>query len=123
MSSMTTKLAAAAVPRLSAWAVAGGTCGLLAAIGALPSGARAVLLLAFIAAGPGAAVLQYWAGDVPVIAQRALVPVVGLAVVILVVSAVLLLGWWAPRPVLLALAAVTVVLAGVEIGRTRAAGR
>lgn len=106
---------------LPAGAATGGVAGLLAAIGALPPGARAVLLLAFVAIGPGCALLQYWNRDLPAVAQRALVPVLGLAVVVLVVSGTLLLGHWAPRLVLVGLAAGTVALGAAGlVGRVGA---
>ena len=104
-------------------AVAGGVSGLLAAIPLLPPGARAVLLLAFVGAGPGSALLQFWSGRVPALAQRALAPVLGLAAVVIVVSGALLLGYWSPRVVLFTLAAATCVLGVVGLGQRRRSAR
>src|SRR3954468_19108917 len=87
--------------RLSTWAILASVCGLLAEVSALPSGVRAVLLLAFILAGPGSAIVQYWSKQLPAYAVRALVPVVGLCVVILAVSGALLMGVWSTRLTLL----------------------
>ena len=110
----------APMSRPSTWAVAGGACGLTGAVGALPSGVRAALLLAFVAAGPGSALLQYWAASIPPVAQRALVPVVGLALVVLVVSFALLLGWWSPQATLLGMSALTVAVGVLAVRRERA---
>jgi len=119
MTALATRLAALRPDPLPVAAVAGGAAGLLAGIDPLPPAVKAVLLLAFVAVGPGGALLQYWTSDVPALAQRALVPVVGLAVVVLAVTGALLLGYWSPRVVLLALAGATVVLglAGHRWGR------
>ena len=122
---MTALLPSLAAPRhdpLPVTAAAGGVAGLLAGIGPLPAAVKAVLLLAFIAMGPGSALLQFRSDAVPSLAQRALVPVLGLAVVVLVVTGALLLGYWSPRVVLLALAGGTAVLgvAGWWRGRSAA---
>jgi hypothetical protein len=102
------------VDLLSTWAIAGAVCGLLAAIGPLPSALKAPLLLAFVFLGPGSAVLQYWAAALPAIARRALVPILGLSIVFLVLTASLLLGYWSPRVLLLGLAVATVIVGVVN---------
>jgi hypothetical protein len=94
------------IHRCSTWAIVGGACGLLAAIPVGPSLIRALLLLAFLFLGPGAVAL-YWVRDLPTMVVRALVPLVGLSIVLVVVSLSILSGYWSPRPTLLALAAVT----------------
>jgi len=107
------------VRRLSTWAIGGAVCGLVSAVGALPSAAKAVLLLVFVFVGPGSAALEYWAATIPGVAQRALVPVLSFSIVLLAVTVALLLGVWSPRIVLLALAAVT---AAVGLANLRLVG-
>jgi uncharacterized membrane protein len=92
--------------RLSTWAIVGAGCGLLAAVPFLPSGLKALLLLTFVFVGPGSVIVDRFK-DLPIVAVRALVPVIGLSVVILIVSLSLLLGVWSSRVLLLALAVVT----------------
>jgi hypothetical protein len=120
MTAIATRVAALRLDPLPATAAVGGACGLLAGIGPLPAALKAALLLGFVAVGPGSALLQFWSAGVPPLAQRALVPVLGLAVVVLVVTGALLLGYWAPRVVLVALAAGTVAtgVAGWWRGRS-----
>lgn len=101
---------------LSTWAMLGSGCGLLAAIGPLPPGLKAVLLLTFVFLGPGSAVLQYWSAELPAVARRALVPVLGLSLVFLVLTGSLLLGYWHSRVLLLSMAVAT---AGVGVVNRR----
>ncbi|MET0898799.1 MAG: glycosyltransferase [Mycobacterium sp.] len=91
---------------LSTIASAAGYAGVLGAVALLPSPARVVLVGAFVLLGPGALVLS-WYPRLPMNAVVALVPTVGLAVSVLVVSGLLLLGFYAPTPVLLVMAGLT----------------
>lgn len=102
----------ASLERLSTWAVLAGVCGLVAAVGPLPTVVKTLLLVVFVFVGPGAAGMHHWQHTMPVVATRALVPVLGLAVVFLILTLSLMLGGWSPRVVLLAMSAATVV-AGV----------
>ncbi len=92
---------------LSSWAILGAGCGIAAAIPGLPPLASGLLLAFFAFVGPGSAVVDTWFAVLPTVAVRALVPVVSFSVVLLVISLSLMLGFWSPRVVLLALAAVT----------------
>lgn len=102
--------------KLSTWALAGAGSGLLAEVAFLPSPARGFLLLAFILLGPGSAALQRIHG-LPTVAVRALVPVTGLALVLLTVSGALLMGVWSSRLILLALAVLTAMVALLDMRR------
>lgn len=95
---------------LPAWAVAGAVCGLLAAIPALPSVARGVLLAAFVFVAPGAAILS-WARTLPSNTVAALVPVTGLAVILMVTGTASLIGAWQPRLTLIVLAVLAIAIA------------
>jgi signal transduction histidine kinase len=97
--------------QLSSWSLMAAAAGLLAEIPLLPPVIRAFLLLGFVLVGPGSVVLD-WFGELPKVAVRALIPIVGLSVVILVVSLPLFLGFWSSRVTLAALAVVTAALAG-----------
>lgn len=92
-------------------AVAGGLCGLAGLISSLPSGLRLALVLAFIAAGPGCAVLsRFPAVGSHVIA--ALSPIIGLSVVTIVTG--LTATWHAMNSsVILAVSAVLTLLLAV----------
>lgn len=89
------------------WAAVGVACGLLASVGAIPSPARALFLLGFVALGPGSAVLAYWEGELATSVVRALVPVTGLALVTTAVSLGLFLNLWSPRLLLLCVVVAT----------------
>ncbi|MGH8891128.1 MAG: hypothetical protein ACRDV3_15375 [Acidothermaceae bacterium] len=95
---------------LPAWAIAAAVCGLLAAIPALPSVGRGVLLAVFVFVAPGAAILS-WARTLPSNTVAALVPVTGLAVVLLVTGTASLLGAWQPRVTLIVLAVLAIGIA------------
>ncbi|CAN5472769.1 hypothetical protein BH11ACT6_BH11ACT6_42290 [soil metagenome] len=97
---------AALAAGLTTTATVAGFAGLLSAIEILPSPVRVALLGAFVLLGPGSLALS-WFAHLPLNAVVALVPVVGLAVSVLVVSGLLLLGFYAPTPVLLGLAGIT----------------
>jgi hypothetical protein len=88
---------------LSTIATVAGYAGVLGAVALLPSPLRVVLVGAFALLGPGALALS-WYPRLPLNAVVALVPAVSLAVGVLVVSGLLLLGFYAPTPVLLAMA-------------------
>ncbi|CAN5342407.1 hypothetical protein BH11ACT7_BH11ACT7_16240 [soil metagenome] len=114
-------------PPMTAAALAGGLCttaifaglaGLLTAIEAVPSPVRVVLLGVFVLLGPGSLALS-WFANLPRNAVLALVPAVGLAITILAVSGLLLLGFYAPTAILLALAGITA--AGGLLRRARPA--
>jgi hypothetical protein len=119
---MSMPLSRAARPTgLDATALAGGVCGLLAAIGPLPSALRALLLATFVVIGPGSALVRWWRDRLADVAVRALVPVSGFAVLTVVLTVSLYLGVWSPRWTLLGLAVATVVVAAVGAQRVRRA--
>jgi CHASE2 domain-containing sensor protein len=107
--------------RLPTWALGGAGCGLLAEVSLLPSAVKAVLLLAFIVVGPGSVAVQRFGPTLPLVAVRALVPVTGLAVVLLTSTGALFMGVWSPRVTLLALAVVTAIAGAAQLwsGRDR----
>ena len=88
---------------LPLWAVAASGCGVVAAIPALPSVARGLLLAVFVFVAPGAAILS-WARVLPANTIAALVPATGLAVTLIVTGIASLAGLWQPRATLLAIA-------------------
>ena len=94
--------------RLAVLAVGGASAGLLGAVPVLPGAVLLILIGAFVLVGPGSLLLS-WFSDLPTEVLCALVPVVGIAVSILVVSGLLLLGVYAPLPILLGMAAATLV--------------
>jgi hypothetical protein len=98
----------AVASRLALLAISGAAAGLLGAIPVLPGAVLVVLVGAFVLIGPGSLILT-WFSDLSSDVLCALVPVVGIAVSILVVSGLLLFGVYAPLPILLAMAAVTLV--------------
>ena len=93
--------------RLSTLAVGGGVAGFVGAIGVLPSAVLLLAIGAFVLVGPGSLLLSWFSG-LPTTVAVGLVPVAGLALCILVVSGLLLCGVYAPLPILLGMAAVTV---------------
>lgn len=104
--------------RLALLALGGASAGLLGAIPGLPGALLLILIGAFVLVGPGSLILT-WFSDLPTEVLCALVPVVGIAVSILVVSGLLLMGVYAPLPILLGMAAAT--LMGGLIRRRRLA--
>ena len=92
--------------RLTTLAVAGGVAGLAGGIGLLPSALLLIVIGLFVLVGPGSLVMT-WYPDLPGEVVCALVPVVGLAIGMLVVSGLLLAGVYAPLPILIAMAALT----------------
>lgn len=87
-------------------ALAASACGLLAPVPVLPPALRALLLAAFVLAGPGVAVLL-WVAPLPPKASFLLAPVLGLAVTILTTTAAAFFWLWHPLAVLAVLAAAT----------------
>jgi hypothetical protein len=94
--------------RLALLAIGGAGAGLLGAVPVLPNAVLLIAIGAFVLIGPGSLLLT-WYGDLPTDVLCALVPVIGIAVSILVVSGLLLLGVYAPLPILLGMAATTLV--------------
>ncbi len=98
-----------AVPgRLALLAIGAAIAGFLGAVPVLPGAVLLILIGAFVLIGPGSLILS-WFGDLPTEVLCALVPVVGIAVSILIVSGLLLFGVYAPLPILLAMAVATLV--------------
>lgn len=98
--------------QLSTWTVLAAGCGLLGAIPVVPVAVSGILVGLFVLVGPGAAVVDHFTATLPKFVVTALVPLVSLSLMVLLVSGTLMLGLWAPKPVLLILAAATGV-AGV----------
>jgi hypothetical protein len=101
--------------RLSIAAVALGLVGALGAIRILPSVLLALVVAAFMLAGPGSLLLS-WYTHLPAYAVAALVPAVSVAVCILVVAGLLMLGIYSPVGVLLGLTSATVVCGLLRCG-------
>jgi hypothetical protein len=94
--------------RLSITAVALGLMGALGAVRILPSVLLALVVAAFMLAGPGSLLLS-WYAHLPAYIVAALLPAVSLAVCMLVVSGLLMFGIYSPVVVLLGLTSATVV--------------
>jgi GT2 family glycosyltransferase len=94
--------------RLSLAAVVVGLIGALGAISALPTVALAIAVGAFLLAGPGSLALS-WYTRMPASVLFPLIPAVSIAICLIVVSGLLMLGFYDPVVVLLGLAALTVV--------------
>ncbi|OJF12239.1 hypothetical protein [Couchioplanes caeruleus] len=88
-----------------------GLSGFLAAVPALPPALRAVLMLLFILGGPGSAVLAWSRRPLPPSFVLAAVPVTGLALWIVLVTASVSIPWWQPRPLLSTVAFLTISIA------------
>ncbi|MDQ1681774.1 MAG: hypothetical protein QOH99_315 [Frankiaceae bacterium] len=93
----------ASVDALADWATIAAVAGLVSGLPFLPSVVRGLLLAFFVFVGPGAAILS-WARALPSSAVPALVPVVGMAVVLMVTAAAAMTGVWQPRATLYVLA-------------------
>jgi hypothetical protein len=94
-----------------AFALAAAAFGLIGTAGAvhvLPSVVLAVAVAAFVVLGPGSLVLS-WYTRLPAYALAALVPAVSLAICLLVVSGLLMAGFYHPVNVLLGLTSVTAI--------------
>ena len=102
---------------ITALACAG--AGALATVPILPSAIRAVLMLGFIFAGPGSAVMLWLRCDAPTTFTLTIVPVSGLAVFILAVTGSVYVSVWEPTVLLLVLAALTALTAQVTWLRIR----
>jgi hypothetical protein len=100
------------------WAFIGGIAGLLAAIPGLPTLISAPALLAFVFLGPGSVIVSY-VPNLTALVVRTLVPVTGLAVLILVVSLLLFMNFYSPVLTLLVLAAATTAWAVQAMRPTR----
>jgi hypothetical protein len=94
--------------RLSLAAVVVGLIGALGAISVLPTVALAIAVGAFLLAGPGSLALS-WYTRMPASVLFPLIPAVSIAICLIVVSGLLMLGFYDPVVVLLGLAALTVV--------------
>lgn len=93
---------------LSITAVVIGLIGALGALQTLPRPLQALVIAAFVLAGPGSLLLS-WYTQLPSYALAALVPVVSLAVCLLAVATLLMLGVYSPGWVLAGLATATVL--------------
>jgi hypothetical protein len=93
---------------LSRVAMVLGALGLLGAVRILPTVLLAVIIGAFVLAGPGSLLLS-WYTHLPAYAVLALLPIVGLSFCILIVTLALLLGIYHPVWVLLGLTSATAV--------------
>jgi hypothetical protein len=93
---------------LSRVAMVVGTVGLVGAARVLPTVLLAVIIGAFVLAGPGSLLLS-WYTPLPAYAVLALLPIVGLSFCILIVTLALLLGIYHPTWVLLGLTSATAV--------------
>ncbi|MEV6597206.1 hypothetical protein AB0M36_10130 [Actinoplanes sp. NPDC051346] len=85
-----------------------GISGFLAAVEALPSGLRALLMLLFIVGGPGSAVLAWSRRPMRPSFLLTIVPVTGVALWIVVVTASVSVPWWEPRLLMLIVAFLTI---------------
>jgi glycosyltransferase involved in cell wall biosynthesis len=97
-----------AAGRFSLAAVVLALVGALGAVSALPPLALAFVIGVFMLAGPGLLVLS-WYTHLPTYASVALVPAVGVALCIIVVSGLLMLGFYSPAVVLLGMTGAIVV--------------
>jgi hypothetical protein len=93
---------------LSLAAVLLGLVGSLAAIRTLPSVLLVIVVAAFMFAGPGSLAMS-WYAHLPPSVLFSLVPIVGIAICLLVVTGLLMLGFYSPVLVLLGLTGATVV--------------
>ena len=108
-SAIDTLLAGRSQPGPAAYAKAATALGLAGAVGAvqiLPSVVLAILVGAFLLAGPGSLVLS-WYAHLPTYAIAALLPTVSVAVCLLTITTVLMLNVYHPVWVLLGLSAAT----------------
>jgi hypothetical protein len=94
--------------QLSRAAVVLGLVGALGAVHVLPSTLLAIVVGAFLLAGPGSLLLS-WYTHLPIYAVVALLPAVSVAVCVLVVAVALMLGIYNPVWVLLGLTSATAV--------------
>lgn len=110
-------------PRVLATASAGIALGaMLSCIPGLPSPIRGILLGAFVLAGPGSTLLSLFP-TLPSYAVFALIPASSFSICLIVVSVLLNVGYYEPRPVLLALATATLVAALIRrVALTRSIG-
>jgi GT2 family glycosyltransferase len=97
-----------AAGRLAAVSVIAGLVGLLGAISVLPSFLLVILVGAYVLVGPGSLVLS-WYSHLPSGVLVSLLPALGLAICLLVVTGLLMVGVYNPMVVLLGLSGVTVV--------------
>lgn len=93
---------------LSRVAMVAGVVGLVGAVRILPTVLLAVIIGAFVLAGPGSLLLS-WYTHLPAYAVLALLPIVGVSFCILIVTFTLLLGIYHPVWVLLGLTIATAV--------------
>lgn len=102
-------------------ALAASAAGLTAAVTTLPPSLRAVLLLAFVLAGPGSAVLLWTA--LPHSLRLPVTPALGLATVLGATTVAATVGWWSPVVLLAVLAALSAgsAVAGLLSHRIRLA--
>lgn len=94
--------------RLAVASVLLGLAGALGAVRVLPTFLLVILIGAFMIAGPGSLALS-WYTRLPTAVLVSLVPAVSLAVCLLVVTGLLMLGFYDPVPILLGLTGVTAV--------------
>ena len=95
---------------LATTAVVSGVCGVLAALPGLPGGLVLLLVGVFVLLGPGSLALSWYASQ-PRYVVFALIPLVGLAFVVLALSALISAGIYRPEATLLGMAAAVTVAA------------
>lgn len=96
-----------AAGRLSLASVALGLIGSLGAIQSLPTVVLAIVIAVFVLAGPGSLVLS-WYTSLPASVLVPLVPALGIAICLLVVTGLLMAGLYSPVSILLGLTVATV---------------
>jgi glycosyltransferase involved in cell wall biosynthesis len=99
---------ASAAGRLALAAVALGLGGSLGAVRTLPTFLLAIMVGAFVLAGPGSLALS-WYTRLPTAVVATLIPAVSIAICMLVVTGALMLGFYNPPVLLLGLTGITVV--------------
>jgi hypothetical protein len=107
---------------LARCACAAAVCGVVAAIPVVPVVARGLLLAMFVFGGPGAAIILWARGLTPSVIA-VLVPITGLAAILLLTGAAALTGVWNPflTTALLAVASIGSALLAKRSGRTEEA--
>lgn len=96
-----------AAGRLSLAATTFGLIGALGSIKYLPAPVLVIAVALFLFFGPGCLALSFYTNSIPMDTLLVLVPVVSVAVCILVVSGLLMAGFYSPTLILLGLAGVT----------------
>jgi hypothetical protein len=93
---------------LDIFGVAAGVFGLVATASALPVAVRSLCLAVFLFAGPGLAIVC-WLTNLPNYAKAILTPLAGLALVLIINTALVDLKWWSPTTTTVVLALVVIL--------------